>query len=211
MAAESIGVTPEYIFVADPRDTDTTSVAEEFCGELDRQLYFAWIEERPDTPIHRHWNDERFHRMVYLRNHLLGAVRQIAPRLFLSLDSDILLHAESIQLMLEGLSEFHAIGSKTYMTPDGKDFPSYAMLDHGTFSRRDSDSGVFPADVIMAIKLMTPAAYNIDYEWSKHGEDIGWSVACRAAGLRLGWDGRVTSKHVMDESLLDRIDERCGF
>jgi hypothetical protein len=73
------------------------------------------------------------------------------------------------------------------------------------------DDGCFPVGVIMAIKLMTPPAYNVDYEWNHQGEDIGWSLAALARGLKLGWDSRTTTKHVFYPHLLDEVDPRCGY
>jgi hypothetical protein len=68
-----------------------------------------------------------------------------------------------------------------------------------------------PVDVIMAMKLMKPSAYWVDYRDHEQGEDVGWSIACQEQHLRLGWDGRVCSKHVMKPEQLDPIDARCGY
>jgi hypothetical protein len=63
----------------------------------------------------------------------------------------------------------------------------------------------------LAIKLMSPRAYNIDYRFHHQGEDIGWSVAATEKGLKLGWDGRICSKHVMAADQLQLVDPRCGY
>lgn len=98
------------------------------------------------------------------------------------------------------------------MTRRGTHAPSYAMMKrHSTGLLRSDSTNVMPVDVIMAIKLMTPEAYNINYEMQRHGEDIGWSLACKTAGLKLGWDGRQANKHVMDVDALGEVDDRVGF
>ena len=147
----------------------------------------------------RVWSRPRLAHMVGLRNQLLGAVREIAPRYFLSLDSDVLLHESSLVHMLETVStsSFSAVGGKTYMTPAGEHAPSYALIDDSGCLVRQPTTAIRRVDVLMAIKLMTPAAYSVDYEFDPRGEDVGWSIACARNGLLLGWDGRATSEHVM--------------
>jgi hypothetical protein len=71
--------------------------------------------------------------------------------------------------------------------------------------------GVIPADIIMAVKIMAPAAYDVDYQYHFHGEDIGWSAACRAKGLKLGWDNRHINKHVLVPGMLATVDRRLGW
>jgi hypothetical protein len=85
------------------------------------------------------------------------------------------------------------------------------MLSGGGGLIRVDGRGCHKADVIMAVKLMSPAAYNVDYEVHRQGEDIGWSIAARKKGVKLGWDGRTVSKHLMTKDALDKIDKRVGF
>lgn len=147
----------------------------------------------------RTWSRGRLAHMVRLRNQLLDVVRRIAPRYFLSLDSDVLLHESSISCLLEtaSTSRFSAVGGKTYLTPTGEHAPNYAMIDESGFLVRQPTDAIRRVDVLMAIKLMTPAAYSLDYEFDQRGEDVGWSVACARERRLLGWDGRVTNEHVM--------------
>ena len=63
----------------------------------------------------------------------------------------------------------------------------------------------------MAIKMMSPKAYNIDYESHIHGEDLGWSKAVKNAGGQMLWDGQVASKHVMNMKMFDVVDKRVGY
>lgn len=210
VAAERIHIEPAYVFAADPRDTDSMNVIETVIANLDRECFVTWVEESPDLTTAREWNASRYHRMVDIRNELLNRVREVHPMMFFSLDSDIFLHAEALEHLIEGLEHFDAVGGKAYMTPDGTQFPSFMNLNNG-IERHDHTSGPVPVDVIMAIKLMSPAAYAIDYRWDHQGEDIGWSKACAEAGLKLGWDGRITNKHVMAPELVSQVDRRCGF
>lgn len=199
---------PVYVFVGDPKDSDSFGAVDDALDMYDREVYLSWVEESEHTPTDRTWNPHRYHRMVYVRNELLDVVRKIGPDYFFSLDSDILLHPDTLVNLLESIDRFDAVGGKTYMTPFGNQFPSYGYMPG---LKRFDESGVFPVDVIMAIKLLSPLAYKVDYMYHDYGEDIGFSLACLDKGLRLGWDGRTTSKHVMDPAGLDRIDERCGF
>jgi hypothetical protein len=200
------GVEPEFAFVVDPRDDETMDAITEYPG-----VGYVWGREEDEPhPDERKWNTARWHWMVELRNDLLAIARAVQPDFFLSVDSDILLHPDALKNMLETAEQADAVGGKVYMTPLGRQFPSYATLKTGGLKREES-SDVFRTEIIMALKLMKPAAYNVDYAFHEQGEDIGWSLACKEAGLVLKWDGRVASKHVMSPELLDVVDQRVGF
>ncbi len=205
-------VEPIYAFVADPDDETAQQLAVMALAK-GRECHFAWTTENLALGDVRDWNHDRFSRMVELRNQLLGKVRELAPDRFLSLDSDILLHPQAVAGLLESTKRFGAVGGATYMTSTGLEFPSCGWNQGmaGLVRRPMEAKGVIPVGVIMAIKAMTPAAYAVDYEFHVQGEDVGWSAACERAGVRLGWDNRNVSKHVMAEKDLNRIDERCGW
>jgi hypothetical protein len=172
------------------------------------------VTDEPEPYTERQWHRRhRIERMVEVRNLLLDVVRDEAPDVFLSVDSDILLHPMAIADMLEGLGRFDAVGGGTFLTEFGNQFPSCGwVLGNDGFRREPMEhQGTIPVGVIMALKAMGPAAYAVDYRYNLQGEDIGWSVAAAQAGVRLGWDNRHYSKHVMTHAAHDRVDERCGF
>lgn len=211
------GVDPSYIFVCDPRDP-TRKAAELRAAAMGRSITFIDVEDKVDDPHSHAWGNTRnLHHMVDLRNMLLAEVRELAPDVFLSLDSDILCHPQQVANLMETITGgFDAVGGKVYLSP-GRDCPSWGSFSKERGLTRSDADYVMEVDVIMAIKLMMPSAYHVDYEFEHNGEDIGWSLNCRANGLRLGWDGRVASKHVMEKtdgngaSLIDKIDGRVGF
>lgn len=206
-ACDNALVEPRYVFVGDPLDP-SFRVIERRAGAFD----LAEVPNRKGDDTRR-WDQPRYLEMVGLRNRLLGAVREFEPAFFLSIDSDILLHPDALNMLLEDMEkdDYDAIGSRCYMTPTGRSCPSWARVSsQGSLQRYDS-TGYFPVQVIMALKLMRPSAYAVDYELHVQGEDTGWSLACQRAGLRLGWDGRFGSKHVMQPYLLRRLDPRVGF
>lgn len=182
-----------------------------------------WTETvEPAISDKRMWNGIRYEQMVAYRNSLLSAVRVVQPDYFLSLDSDILLHPSALLCLLETISHKHkvagvdrlwdAVGGKTFLSEVSSHHMTYASLGpNGGGLRRVKSDGVFPVEILMAIKLMAPTAYNVPYETHQFGEDIGWSLNCKKAGLNLGWDGRVTSKHVMNRKALTKIDPRVGW
>lgn len=195
-------LTPAYTFVLDMADEPTYACIQAHVDMLERFCFFRHVHE-PDLERLklREWNEDRYHRMVFLRNKLLEGVRRYRPPYFLSLDSDILLHPQALVGMLEVMNDpvrkAGVVGSKAFLGM-GDWLPTYAQHDGlGGLRRQDVDY-VTPAQILMAVKLMTPAAYNVDYAWSHQGEDIGWSDACRAAGLNLWFDGRYKSNHVME-------------
>lgn len=187
-----------FVFVADQADTETITCLATLYGNALQLLRFhmVYVDEPPRDDV-REWSLLRYEHMTWLRNQLLAKVRDVGPDLFWSVDSDVLVHPQSLRGALEQLELFDAVGSKCYLSK-GKAAPNYGVWgSEGRMFRRDQ-SYVLRADVLMAVKLMTPPAYNVDYEVHHRGEDIGWSKACRRAGLRFGWDGRFSSIHVME-------------
>lgn len=190
--------TTEFIFAGNAEDPTYAAIP------LDT---FEWVEtneplERRDVrdwgsgPKHRH----RFEQMVAVRNALLGGVRVLQPDLFLSLDSDILLHRNAIPSMQELLPSYDAVGGLAYL--GGGVTTNAAYLTRARGLRRAPSGNACKVDILMAVKLMKPTAYGVDYVYDRQGEDIGWSKACAERGYRLGWDGRVASWHVMSRDEL---------
>lgn len=213
-SCEAAGITPSYVFVGDKNDTTKDVILVE-CKRRNRAATYVEILEDLNEPEADHiWFAPQVERMVNLRNILLEEVRVLAPDVFLSLDSDILLAPDTVRQLVETLTEDHrgfaAVGGKTYLGP-GTDCVTWATWNrNGGLSRQDAQ-GIFPVDIIMAIKLMSPEAYNVDYKFEINGEDIGWSFNCRDAGLKLGWNGMTTNKHVMAKGEQLIVDPRVGF
>jgi hypothetical protein len=199
------GVMPEYVFVLDPNDESWPIVRARSGGAM---IVPAANRKGDDRRI---WNQDRYEEMAELRNALLRAVRTAQPDAFLSLDSDILLHPAHLASMIDGLDRFDAVGGKCFMTPTGTMCPSWGQFGREGQILRTDAWGLFPVEIIMAIKLMSPKAYGIDYEMDLQGEDIGWSRACARRGVRLGWDGRVSSKHIREPEMLNVVDPRVGY
>ncbi len=216
VAAAEARVDLEYVFVADP-DDETVPVLEAAARTYNRAIRWCWSTDvgHPATGhLDRDWHPARYQRMAELRNLLLAGVREMRPDLFLSLDSDVLLAPKVLDNLVKLASDgnWQVVGAKCHMGTDGYHRPSYALLigSNGGFLRPES-SQIIPVDVVMAIVMMTPEAWDVEYRPHPYGEDFGWALACRERALHVGWDGRVTSKHVMARHLLTRVDERCGY
>lgn len=209
-ACVQAAVRPSFMFVAPRGDVDTLAVVHEQIAIGGERLLILDSAEPLRTDV-RVWGQERYTHMARLRNQLLEGVRVLAPSLFLSVDSDILPHPDVVANLIETSRTFDAVGGRLYMTPTGVETPSYGMWKRDGGIRRADAEGVFKVDVIMALKLMTPQAYHIDYRDHRHGEDIGWSRACQEAGVRLGWDGRVINKHVLHPTMHGVPDKRLGW
>lgn len=222
VALERAGYTESdvvFAFVGDPERDEATW---EIIRRRAWALRFTAVDD-PKPNDTRFWDYRRYERMAKLRNTLLAVVRQnrfdAASRdgeltgRFLSLDSDILVHPDQL-LVLEEDNEkwgWDAIGGKVYLSRTGYRAPSWAKFGRGnTLQRRDSD-GCFPVDVLMAIKLMMPPAFMVDYRADTQGEDAGWGHNAKCEGLQVGWTGRVCSKHVYERRALPVIDRRTGW
>lgn len=196
-----------FLFAVDKRSQgDIEALTESLRNQT---VSFCFVEDK-DLLYERDWyNKERYHEMVYLRNSLLKRVRELDPDLFLSVDSDILVDRQLVRNLIEVISKpesnFDAVGGLCYMG-NKQTYPSFGFLnpDKTVMFGRNSKPMLEKArqetievDVIMAIKLMSRAAYNVDYQYHDKGEDVGWSINAWNAGLRLGWDARVSNSHLM--------------
>lgn len=171
-----------------------------------------YVDEPRNEDI-RDWIEPRIHRMVELRNTLLGYVRLDAPDYFLSCDSDVLLHPQTITNLIETQieREWAAVGGYCYLSED-RGCPSYADFPGDyVLPRPDLYREQQRCEILMAIVLMTEKVWNIDYQFSVHGEDIGHGVAIRNARLPVGVDARIINRHIMERRLLNEFDERCGW
>ncbi len=201
------GLRPKFVLAVPEHAAEARDLIRAYgSGVVGTEPAIVEIDE-PNGPDVRHWAEDGFDHMVMLRNQLLHYVRNDRAPLYWSLDSDILVDPMTLCSAIELLEKYDAIGTKLYMEPVDTASPSY--MGYGMV--RSDAVGEFPVEVIMASKIMTPPAYAVDYQPHSQGEDVGWSIAARAAGLKLGWDGRVCSKHVMRPADLDRVDPRIGW
>lgn len=204
-------VDPFYVFVVPSEDQPTLSVIE---NETDPEgVIVVLTDERVDDAKRDWFSDSRMHHMVKIRNQLLAVVRDVNPLFFWSLDSDMLAKEDSLDAALGVLAieGWDAVGMRAFMTVTGLDYTSRAQLVNNRLRARGDTPGTFETDVIMAAVVMTPAAYEVPYTYHVHGEDVGWSIAAKAQGLRLGWTSRASAKHVMGAAFMDWVDPRLGW
>ena len=209
-SAKIANVDVNYLFVVSRNDLRTLEILE---SKENTTLIFT---DEIDETYRRVWNKTRYEHMVYLRNKLLREVRKIKPFYFLSLDSDILINPQAIKNMFDGFEEYPdawAVGSKCFLSVSTKVHPNMGNWSDHKFNRyyRADSASLVEVDILMAIKMMSPKAYNIDYESHIHGEDLGWSKAVKNAGGQMLWDGQVASKHVMNMKMFDVVDKRVGY
>ena len=201
-----------FAFVIDEGD-GIAPLVREYCYHYELPAYYVEFPPYmgPQQGVEHHWNVEKIQYMVDLRNQLLALVRNINPDFFFSLDSDIILKENVIGDLLEACSLYDAVGGKVYLAKQAR-LPSYGNLirENLNMLRPDVDT-LIPVDIIMAAKMMTKPAYMVDYKFEPRGEDLGWSANVKDAGLKLGFDGRTVSKHIMDQSHLYSVDPRVGF
>lgn len=199
-----------FLFVVGEKDEETLALLSDWD---DTELI---ISDEPDRSDVRDWNRTRYEEMSILRNSLLKRVRELRPALFLSLDSDILLHEDAFKSALGVMLQYEVdvVGMKVYLMPSGTDVPNYGRwtqrFKREGYMRPDRDS-VTRADILMAAKLMNQKAYNINYASHIYGEDLGWSKNANDAGVGMMWDGTVANKHIMLPELLDAVDNRIGW
>lgn len=211
---------------------DWFKAVHEACAQADMEPHFAFVVPRDDQPTldviygqsasvslvltdenvmhaQRDWyREERLRDMAVLRNQLLAAVRLHRPTYFWSLDSDMLAKPDALVNALTALPGFAAMGMRAFMTMTGLDYTSRAQFHKGQLRNRADTVGTFAVDIVMGAVLMTPPAYDIDYAYHAHGEDIGYCLAAAAAGLKLGWTSTASCTHIMASSYLGWTDPR---
>lgn len=210
VAAQRAGFAWRAVLVV-PSSQDTALLAR-LAGEHRVPLEIIVKDGELDTGRRDWMKRRRFEWMAELRNELLTWVSAIDSGLFWSVDSDILVHPDSLTGALEAMETrgFDAVGSKCYMEPRHRKAPNYSTTLRSAGIHRVDAAGVFRVAALMALKLMSPAAYNVSYTFDYNGEDFGWSQQAKTAGLSLGWDGRHCSKHVMERYVhLDGAHHRC--
>ena len=208
-------IEPQFCFILGHSSDRTDTIIKNRVSSFGFTERTKTIEAELPKGIDRSWSIERIESMVSARNQLLQFVRLLQPEYFLSLDSDILASKYLVSNLLETMSTHQlkpdAVGGRCYMTR-WNSCSSYGKIAEDVDFKRGSDfEGLCQVNVIMAIKIMNEKAYNIDYSFHQQGEDIAWSKNCRNAGLKLMWDGRTISKHVLEKDMLEVVDERVGF
>lgn len=192
-------------------DSETQNALQEACLANSVEVFLDLVDEEKHDDK-RVWNANRYEHMAMLRNRLLDMVRLLDPQYFLSIDSDILIGREVIPPLIKDLDRFDAVAGKIWLHPQHIDIVNWANLrQSGGGIRRKNVEGSFEVDVIMALKLMSRDAFWIDYSSHSQGEDFGWSKNARENGLKLGWNGFLPSKHIMNEDALHMLDKRVGW
>lgn len=195
-AAERVDVDLSYVFVVENHDTQTRNwLWDNITGPLYIEITYDIGRDANHV-----WKAEDFPRMTGLRNNLLGKVRSLEPDNFLSLDSDLFLEPNALVEMYEALEHYDAVGIKTSMCRHlwCESWMYYAPSpDVYVRTQEQRPDGHQPVDAIMAGKMMSPAAYKVNYKNDPQGEDLGWCRNAKAAGLHLGIAGN--ARHCMHE------------
>ena len=202
------------IFETSPDDFETTNSLITW-KKLDKRFQIFEINERKDIPHFEHenngrqWTMSKYHNMVSLRNSILKRVREHQPDFYLSLDSDILLqNPNTIELLIAHIKDgADAVSPLMFMTPMDSRFPS-------VMSWKDKECNIayrkegyplgeyFQSDIIMAAKMMSKDVYNnVDYQFHKQGEDLGWAKNATEKGFKLYSASYIYAPHLMSKDM----------
>ena len=202
------------IFETSPDDFETTNSLITW-KKLDKRFQTFEINERKDIPHFEHenngrqWTMSKYHNMVSLRNSILKRVREYQPDFYLSLDSDILLqNPNTIELLIAHIKDgADAVSPLMFMTPMDSRFPSvmnWKDEDHNIAYRKEKYplGEYFQSDVIMAAKMMSKDVYNnVDYQFHKQGEDLGWAKNATEKGFKLYSASYIYAPHLMSKDM----------
>jgi hypothetical protein len=205
-----------FLFIVSPDDEKTITMLTRYKNSRPDISEFI-IDIKSDIPHFSHeegsrtWSLARYENMVMLRNSMLKKVREIKPKYFFSLDSDILLtNPNTIQLLISHIqSDADAVSPLMFMTPTGTMYPSVMnwIKEPGGQAYRQEMYPLgeyFKADVIMAAKMMSEKVYeNVDYALHSQGEDLGWSGNAAKLGYNLFSASYIYAPHIMHKQMLE--------
>ena len=153
------------------------------------------------------YQDHEYEYMATLRNELRNAAIAAQADLFLSIDSDILFKTEddlrSLIYTME-VYEAQAVSPLVNMEKHPVHAPQWNWMElryDGVGGIRPVEPDVsispFQVDVIMAAMMLGKRAQMIPWKNHPQGEDIGWSIRAKRAGLKLVIDSSVICEHRM--------------
>lgn len=204
-----------FVFIVSPDDEKTIQMLIRYRNSRPDISEF-FIEIKSDIPHFSHqegsrtWSIAKYENMASMRNALLKKVRELNPKYFFSLDSDILLtNQNTIQLLIAHIqSGADAVSPLMFMTPIDRLYPSVM-----TWKDKPGDQAYrkevyplgeyFKSDVIMAAKMMSKNVYeNVDYCLHPQGEDLGWSGNAAKLGYSLYSASYIYAPHIMHKDML---------
>lgn len=209
-----------FLFVASSQDRETLDVLFEFQARHPGLSYFNVVMEESfghatnreppmDNPrmYKRNWRDPKaIERMVGLRTTLMSYVREVKPRKFFSLDSDILLEDPTTIEQLDTLTDSHdAVNPLAYMSEHSFHPSVMTWREYNGAAYRESAyplGSLFEADIIMAAVMMSGPVYRqVDYGFHRLGEDLAWSYNAREAGFHLWCASHIYASHILSKKM----------
>lgn len=205
-----------FIFEASPDDEATLTMLNRYRDHNTDIAYFN-INIREDLIHHEHeensrmWTISKYENMVSMRNSLLNQVRELSPKYYYSLDSDVLvIDPNTINNLISHIqSGADAVNTLMFMTPIGTMYPSvmnWVEDGSGVAYRKESYplGTYFKSDVIMAAKMMSEKVYKtVDYKLHQQGEDLGWCENAKLLNYNLYCASYIYTPHIMGRNMLD--------
>jgi hypothetical protein len=201
-----------FVFVVAEEDTPTKEILLDWHSRHPEVRCFdlcvnTTVQHRAHPDGKRHWNYHRYNEMAMMRNQILDQVCCRAPDRYLSLDTDMLITDPKTISDLVKL-EVDAVAPLAYMSEGTTDYPnvmSWTPWGKG-FRKNPYPLGTtFQADIIMAVKMMSPDVYRqVRYAHHSQGEDLGWSAHAKERGFRLWSASHLYVPHIMHASSLPK-------
>lgn len=199
------GYTVEYCFIINDCTDETPQILRDFAAQQTRTVKLITADyPRTVKPgfIRGHYN---FSHLAWLRNILLKELIKSDCAYLFSVDSDILVPAETLQTLLADNCDIisalvcngHQLGNMSlYNILHKSDDGSYIHI------RDFPRDRIFPVDCTGAaylIRRRVIADFGVHYTAQWGAEDIGFCEIARQKGLNIYCDGRVECIHLMDE------------
>jgi hypothetical protein len=219
-----------FVFVHSGTPMDATW--QRILTEAHRHGFFTPTILHDPAPPHRREDNARFATLARLRNDLLTLARWQEPDLFLSLDTDIMLEdphtVERLAALIRDdvcdiaspLTFLHPNGPRHWTPQDSVCWaynfgfipPGGATMQRPTPSEIDVWGKLVRHQIPMGCWLGNSKALACKYAWHENGEDVGFALALRDAGVECLADTSLYAWHCWSERHLpggpEHVDRR---
>jgi hypothetical protein len=207
-------ITLEFAFAYTPSEDDTLDVIHEQAELLGAPVSVVTVTEGTHSK-ERNWGDHRrLWTLTDLRNVLLNRVAELAPDLYFSLDSDLLIASNVILGLVEDMyGRYDAVAPLTFLARS-QSITNAFYYDRHVRRRVKVLNALQPADIICAAKMLPEHMVQDEqmrYVFHTAGEDIGFGDRGRELGYTFGIDTALKVKHIMEPEDMDKVDSRVGF
>lgn len=178
-------------------------------------------EEYVKNEYTHYWTDGNLGHVIFMKNNLLGYTLEHGYDYFLLVDSDLILHPNTLQQLLSAQKSIVANVFWTKFKPELREAPNAWDYDQYNFLQGNPESwrvpGLYSVGMSGACILISKEAilagvnYNPIYNLSFRGEDRTFCVRAAALGIEIFLDTHYPCKHLYRRSEYEDYKKEGGY